>query len=74
VSKKRRKKRMRKPNLPVEILKTSDTAQIKEMPGFKQTSNGFNPDYSYVVKDLKRIGLLASSFIILLLILSYFLR
>lgn len=34
----------------------------------------FNPDYSYVVKDLKRIGTLAGIFFSVLLILSIFLR
>jgi hypothetical protein len=34
----------------------------------------FNPDYSYVVKDLRRIGLLAGTFISILVILSFFLR
>ncbi len=34
----------------------------------------FNPDYSYVRKDLKRIGLLAGSFFVILLVLSFFLR
>lgn len=34
----------------------------------------FNPDYSYVKKDLKRIGILAGSFIGILVILTFFLR
>ena len=34
----------------------------------------FNPDYSYVSKDLRRIGMLAGSFIAILVILSFFLR
>ncbi len=34
----------------------------------------FNPDYSYVKKDLKRIGTLALSFVGLLAILAIFLR
>jgi hypothetical protein len=34
----------------------------------------FNPDYSDVKKDLKRIGILAGSFIVLLVVLSFFLR
>jgi hypothetical protein len=33
----------------------------------------FNPDYSYVVKDLKRIGTLAGFFFVLLIVLSFFL-
>ena len=34
----------------------------------------FSPDYSYVSKDLRRIGLLAGSFITILVVLSFFLR
>lgn len=38
------------------------------------SSNEFNPDYSPVIRDLKRIGILAGSFIALLVVLSFFLR
>jgi len=34
----------------------------------------FNPDYSNVKKDLKRIGTLAGFFILLIVALSFFLR
>ncbi|MEW6083656.1 MAG: hypothetical protein AB1607_03580 [Chloroflexota bacterium] len=34
----------------------------------------FNPDYSYVKKDLKRIGALAGFFIVVLVALSFFLK
>ncbi len=34
----------------------------------------FNPDYSNVKKDLKRIGGLAAFFIVVLVVLSFFLR
>jgi len=34
----------------------------------------FNPDYTPVIKDLKRIGTLAGTFFILLIILSLFLK
>ncbi len=34
----------------------------------------FNPDYSYVLKDLKRIGILAGSFFTLLIILSFIIK
>jgi hypothetical protein len=39
-----------------------------------QAEAEFNPDYTDVKKDLKRIAILASSFIALLVILSFFLR
>ena len=35
-------------------------------------SDEFNPDYSDIKRELKRIGLLAGSFITLLVILSFF--
>ncbi len=34
----------------------------------------FNPDYSYVIKDLRRIGLLAGSFFIVLIALSFIIK
>jgi hypothetical protein len=34
----------------------------------------FNPDYSYVVKDLKRIGIMAGTFFALLIVLSFFIK
>jgi len=43
-------------------------------PSRSATSAEFNPDYSYVIKDLKRIGTLAGTFFLILLILSFFLR
>lgn len=34
----------------------------------------FNPDYHLVIQDLKKIGIMAVSFIGLLVVLSFFLR
>ena len=34
----------------------------------------FNPDYTYIKSDLRRIGTLAGTFILLMVILSFFLR
>jgi hypothetical protein len=34
----------------------------------------FNPDYSYVIKDLKRIGSLAGIFFVILVALSFIIR
>jgi hypothetical protein len=34
----------------------------------------FNPDYTHVINDLKRIGILAASFLVVLIILSFFLH
>jgi hypothetical protein len=38
------------------------------------TAAEFNPDYSYVIKDLKRIGLLAGVFFVILIALSFIIR
>jgi hypothetical protein len=37
------------------------------------SSRSFNPDYSYVIKDLKRIAILAGIFFGILIILSFIL-
>lgn len=37
------------------------------------SSSEFNPDYSYVISDLKRIGLLAIIFTVVLIVLSFIL-
>jgi hypothetical protein len=36
--------------------------------------NEFNPDYTYVRRDLARIGTLAGFFIVVLLVLSFILK
>lgn len=40
----------------------------------RPSSVEFNPDYTNVKKDLKRIGILASSFFVVLIVLSFILR
>ncbi len=40
----------------------------------KSNTSEFNPDYSYVKKDLRRIGSLAAFFFVILIILSFILR
>lgn len=41
----------------------------------KRTSvEDFNPDYTYIKRDLVRIGVLAGTFITILVILSFFLN
>ncbi len=37
-------------------------------------STEFNPDYTYVKRDLSRIGTLAGAFFVALIVLSFFLR
>jgi len=35
---------------------------------------GFNPDYHFVIRDVRRVGILAGSFITILVVLSFFLH
>jgi hypothetical protein len=52
-------------------------AKINKRPAVSVTSSTsraeFNPDYTYVKKDLVRIGSLAGFFIVVLVVLSFFL-
>ena len=43
-------------------------------PGSRSLNVEFNPDYSPVISDLKKIGFLAVTFIGVLVVLSFFLR
>jgi hypothetical protein len=74
VSKKRRRKRNRQPNVPVEAGRTSVSTQAEPAPHSLPSKGDFNPDYTYVLEDLKRIAMLAGTFIAALIILSLFLR
>ncbi|MGB9639651.1 MAG: hypothetical protein ACPL4H_01990 [Anaerolineales bacterium] len=40
----------------------------------KPVEKGFNPDYTPVIKDLKRIGTLAGTFFLIMIILSFFIK
>jgi len=53
--------------------KTAPARVVSSAPR-RSAEQSFNPDYSYVIKDLKRIGTLASTFFLVLIILSFFLR
>ncbi len=50
--------------------------QVRKRPMKASVARGadFNPDYSAVKKDLKTIGSLAGFFVIVLIVLSFFLR
>ena len=40
----------------------------------RATASEFNPDYTYIRNDLKRIGIMSGSFVIILFVLSFFLH
>lgn len=69
MTKKSRRQGRRAPT--VEKPMTERVASNAPKKPFEQS---FNPDYSYVAKDLKRIGTLAGTFFIVLIVLSFFLR
>jgi hypothetical protein len=58
-----------------EIAAPNAASTTSNSPASRATSSSlpvFNPDYSHIVKDLRRIGLLAGTFIAILVILSFF--
>jgi hypothetical protein len=52
-----------------QIIKSQAPAAVQPA-----RSNEFNPDYTDVKRDLKRIGILASTFIFILIALSFILK
>jgi hypothetical protein len=70
---KRKKRKERTPNLPQVVITQEGMKQASLRTETVKRSD-FNPDYSYVIKDLRRIGILAGSFIVILIILSIVLR
>jgi len=69
MSKIRKAKRLRQPNVP------SFTGPVAIEPQSLSTAeNAPLFDYSHIKRDLTRIGILAGSFIIILVALSFFIR
>jgi hypothetical protein len=59
-----------------QVRKTSATAQPAVSPvvsgnGARTPDGGFNPDYGYVISDLRRIGVLAGIFFVALVLLAF---
>jgi hypothetical protein len=70
-----KKTKKRAVNPSIEIPKTSAAIGAVSAPKTVFTrASEFKPDYTYVKKDLKRIGILAGSFFVILVVLSFFLR
>jgi hypothetical protein len=69
VSKKSTKRKTHKESVAVPAA----AAPVTSVASSSRTYE-FNPDYSYVIKDLRRIGILAGTFISILVILAFFLR
>jgi len=58
------------------ISRTTSAAKAAEptFAGVQRPAAEFNPDYSYVKRDLKRIGILTVIFFAILITLSFILR
>jgi len=60
-------------------ISTSTTTGVKSAPTFAGIQRGavsveFNPDYSTIKGELKRVGVLAASFFVFLIVLSFFIK
>ncbi|MFZ2097725.1 MAG: hypothetical protein WAV05_13930 [Anaerolineales bacterium] len=64
---KKSKRQVRRESNPVTDRSIPDT-----ISGNRPT--GFNPDYYFVIRDIRRVGLLAGFFIVVLVTLSFFLH
>ncbi len=58
---------------------TSNSSTVKAAPTFAGIQRGatsveFNPDYSTIKQELKRVGMMAGGFFILLIVLSFFIK
>jgi len=54
---------------PAAVVEKSSAASP-----FRRAAPEFNPDYTYVIKDLRRIGILAGSAFAIVIVLSFFLN
>ncbi|NMC12702.1 MAG: hypothetical protein GYA34_07435 [Chloroflexi bacterium] len=71
------KKQARKSSLSAaQSVQSTSSAANGAAPAstMRMAEKEFNPDYTPVIKDLKRIGSLAGIFIAILVILTFFLR
>jgi hypothetical protein len=64
---KKSKRQTRKVISQTEMEPTTTSVITPKQPSF-------NPDYSYVIRDLRRVGVLVGSFVIILVALTFFLR
>jgi len=71
---KRRGSKGNRPAITTPVAATNQPATPSWTPQRGFVASEFKPDYSAVKKDLKRIGLLAGSFFVILIALSFFLR
>jgi len=78
MAKKQKKKRSRSSAATRQNAVQSSVAQSIDMQAIKTPRRGiddqeFNPDYTPIIQDLKRIGILAGAFFVVLVALSFIL-
>ncbi|MEJ5202708.1 MAG: hypothetical protein WHV66_10800 [Anaerolineales bacterium] len=71
---KQRSTSQRRVVLPSPVPTETAASAPAKPAAIRSSSQEFNPDYSYVISDLKRIGVLAASFIAVLVVLSFILK
>jgi len=69
MSKKNKRQTRRSPS---SVVSSTATPAVESTT--RSSDRDFNPDYSYVVKDLRRIGILAGTFFAILVALSFILK
>ncbi|MEN6571358.1 MAG: hypothetical protein ABFD24_05910 [Anaerolineaceae bacterium] len=67
------KSKHRSVNTPAASVPAAKVTTASKTMG-RSFSTEFNPDYTFVKKDLTRIGTLAGIFFVVLVVLSFFLR
>jgi len=70
---KKNKRQVRKTTAST-VPSASASVSAAEITPARSIDRDFNPDYSYVKKDLKRIATLAGTFFAILIILSFILN
>lgn len=79
MSKQKKAKKARRPNIPMAVGPSLAAGGGMEGVGVSarsgiETTQTTNFDYTHIRKDLMRIGILAGSFIVILVVLSFFIR
>ena len=60
---------------PISTVAPNGDRPVYNAPAARTSyTQEFKPDYSVVISDLKRIGMMAGSFVVILVVLSFFLR
>jgi hypothetical protein len=56
------------------MAKNNKRTTVSVASSASRTATEFNPDYTYIKRDLGRIGVLAGSFFVILIVLSFFIK